>query len=49
MSPPCSNNNVYACREYEDADRSMLELVFAPAGAKFGGKSSDDFGQYEVY
>jgi len=36
-----------ACREYEDADKSMLELVFAPAGAKFGGKSASEFGQYE--
>mmetsp|Transcript_42728 Transcript_42728/g.106963 ORF Transcript_42728/g.106963 Transcript_42728/m.106963 type:complete len:595 (-) Transcript_42728:129-1913(-) len=35
------------CKEYEDAERSMLELVFAPAGAKFGGQSTQEFGEYE--
>lgn len=35
------------CKEYEDKERSMLELVFAPAGAKFGGKSTEEFGEYE--
>eukprot|EP00282_Hemiselmis_andersenii_P016276 CAMPEP_0114129946 /NCGR_PEP_ID=MMETSP0043_2-20121206/11745_1 /TAXON_ID=464988 /ORGANISM="Hemiselmis andersenii, Strain CCMP644" /LENGTH=568 /DNA_ID=CAMNT_0001223253 /DNA_START=131 /DNA_END=1838 /DNA_ORIENTATION=- len=35
------------CKEYEDTDRSMLELVFAPAAAKFGGQSTQEFGEYE--
>lgn len=35
------------CKEYEDPNRSMLELVFAPASAKFGGRSTEQFGEYE--
>ncbi|KAJ1470450.1 flavin-containing amine oxidoreductase-domain containing protein [Baffinella frigidus] len=35
------------CREYQDADRSMLEVIFAPVAAKFGGASSGEFGEYE--
>jgi uncharacterized protein with NAD-binding domain and iron-sulfur cluster len=27
----------------------MLEIVFAPAGAKFGGASAGDFGEYEEW
>jgi hypothetical protein len=39
-----------ACRGrgYADPDRSMLELVFAPASAKFGGKSTEEFGESET-